>query len=183
MSVWLCVWWTCVVHECVWWVHIMHEYVAVCVYNEYVWFMSVWLFVCVMHTCNSWMCMCDSWVWLFVCMVRTCNLWVCGCLCGWWVHEIHECVVLCVVCCSCYCISIHKIVTYSSPTCMCMCVCRGTSWRGNLICTAWCQWDFSCIYLWMTIYLNLFVCCCSNLMMFYNWHECMMRVLGTTKHS
>ena len=29
-------------------------------------------------------------------------------------------------------------------------------------------------------YLFAFVC---NLMMFYDWRECVMRVLGTTKHS
>ena len=28
-----------------------------------------------------------------------------------------------------------------------------------------------------------FVCRCCNLMMFYDRHECVMSVLGTTKHS
>ena len=27
------------------------------------------------------------------------------------------------------------------------------------------------------------VCCCCNLMIFYDWRECVMSVLGTTKHS
>ena len=38
--------------------------------------------------------------------------------------------------------------------------------------------DFSCIYLLMTFYPD--VCCCGNLM-FYDWRECMMSTLGTTK--
>ena len=61
---------------------------------------------------------------------------------------------------------------------------RGTLWRGSLyvICTAWCQWGFSCIYLWIRFYLDLFVCCC-NLNLFYDCSECVMSVLGTTKHS
>ena len=50
-----------------------------------------------------------------------------------------------------------------------------------MICTAWWQLDFSCIHLWMIFYLD--VCCCCNLMMFYDWSECVMSVLGTTKHS
>ena len=29
----------------------------------------------------------------------------------------------------------------------------------------------------------MFVCCCCDLMMFYDWCECVMNVLGTTKHS
>ena len=28
----------------------------------------------------------------------------------------------------------------------------------------------------------MFVCCCSNLIMFYDWRECVMSVLGTTKN-
>ena len=28
----------------------------------------------------------------------------------------------------------------------------------------------------------MFVCCC-NLMMFYDWRECVMSVLGTARHS
>ena len=29
----------------------------------------------------------------------------------------------------------------------------------------------------------MFVCCCCNLMIFYDWRECVMSVLGTTNHS
>ena len=29
----------------------------------------------------------------------------------------------------------------------------------------------------------MFICCCCNLMMFYDWSECVMSVLGITKHS
>ena len=58
---------------------------------------------------------------------------------------------------------------------------KGNSWRGNLyvICTAWCQWKFY-IYEWNVTWM--FVCCC-NLMIFYDWRECVMSALGTTKHS
>ena len=37
------------------------------------------------------------------------------------------------------------------------------------------------IYEWLFTWM--FVCCCCNLMMFYDWCECVMSVLGTTKHS
>ena len=36
---------------------------------------------------------------------------------------------------------------------------------------------YECLFTWM------FVCCCCNLMMFYDWCECVMSALGTTKHS
>ena len=29
----------------------------------------------------------------------------------------------------------------------------------------------------------MFICCCWNLIMFYDWRECVMGVLDTTKHS
>ena len=39
------------------------------------------------------------------------------------------------------------------------------------------------MYLLMNdLLLVFFVCCCCNLM-FYDWRECVMSVLGTTKHS
>ena len=38
------------------------------------------------------------------------------------------------------------------------------------------------MYLFIKDFLPDF-CCCCKLMMFYNWRECMMSVLGTTKHS
>ena len=37
------------------------------------------------------------------------------------------------------------------------------------------------IYEWLFTWM--FICCCCNLMMFYDWSECTMSVLGTTKHS
>ena len=36
---------------------------------------------------------------------------------------------------------------------------------------------YECLFTWM------FVCCRCSLMMFYDWCECVMSVLGTTKHS
>ena len=30
-------------------------------------------------------------------------------------------------------------------------------WQFYVICTAWCPWDFSCIYLWMTFYLDVYL--------------------------
>ena len=44
-----------------------------------------------------------------------------------------------------------------------------------------CQLDFSCVYLSATFYSS--VCCCCNLIMFYNWCECAMSVFGPKKHS
>ena len=37
------------------------------------------------------------------------------------------------------------------------------------------------IYEWLFTWM--FVCCCCNLMMFYDWCECVMNVLGTKKYS
>ena len=51
-----------------------------------------------------------------------------------------------------------------------------------VICTAWCQWDFSCFYLWMTFYQDVYLLLFCN-SMFYDWSECVMNVPGTTKHS
>ena len=40
------------------------------------------------------------------------------------------------------------------------------------------------MYLFMNdLFTWMFVCGCCNLMMFYDWCECVMSVLGTTKHS
>ena len=41
--------------------------------------------------------------------------------------------------------------------------------------------DFSCIYICKTFYPA--VCYCYNLMIFYDWRECKMKVLDTTEHS
>ena len=41
--------------------------------------------------------------------------------------------------------------------------------------------DFPCIYLSIMFYPD--VCCCCNVMMLYNWCECLVSVLGTTEHS
>ena len=38
------------------------------------------------------------------------------------------------------------------------------------------------VYLFMKDFTSMFVCCHCNLK-FYDWHECAMSVLGTTKHS
>ena len=38
------------------------------------------------------------------------------------------------------------------------------------------------MYLFMNDFTWMFFCCC-NLMMFYDWHECVMSVLGTTKNT
>ena len=39
------------------------------------------------------------------------------------------------------------------------------------------------IYLFINCFTQMFdVCCCCNLMMFYDWSGCAMSVLGTTKH-
>ena len=36
----------------------------------------------------------------------------------------------------------------------------------------------------MYLFMNDFLpCSCCNLMMFYDWRECVVSVLGTTKHS
>ena len=45
-----------------------------------------------------------------------------------------------------------------------------------LMCVLTFRDDFCFIMTWM------FVCCC-NVMMFYDWSECVMSVLGTTEHS
>ena len=39
------------------------------------------------------------------------------------------------------------------------------------------------MYLFMNDILPLMFVCCYNLMMFYDWRECVMSLLGTTKHS
>ena len=44
--------------------------------------------------------------------------------------------------------------------------------------TALCQLDFS----WFFVFVSrMFGCCCCNLMIFYDWRECVMNVLSTTK--
>ena len=42
---------------------------------------------------------------------------------------------------------------------------------------------FFFLIIYERLFKRMFVCCCCNLMMFYNWSECVMSVLGTTKHS
>ena len=44
------------------------------------------------------------------------------------------------------------------------------------------NWIFH-VFIYELLFTWMFVCCCCNLMMFYDWSECVMSVLGTTKHS
>ena len=157
---------------CGWQVHKIHESVA----------------VCMMRMCSSWVCMCDSW--MCGCLCKYGDSWVHGCLGGWQIQiQIQIRVVLCVLCYSRYCISIHKIVDHSSwlgnwidplmcmlCVCVCVCVCaRACACACAYVCAGgpheeaifmwYAQLDvsgISCIYLRMTFYLNLFVCCCCN---------------------
>ena len=48
-----------------------------------------------------------------------------------------------------------------------------------VLCTGWCCLDFSCIYLSVTVCPDAYWCC--DLLMWYDWWECVMSVLGTTK--
>ena len=61
---------------------------------------------------------------------------------------------------------------------------RGISGSGNFMWYA--QLDASGIFhvlICEWLFTWMFICYCCNLVMFYDWSECVMSVLGTTKHS